>query len=272
MNNTVKLQKWKAAQKQHRLSDKQVQMARELGLNADKLGKMDNHKQEPWKTPLPQHIENLYYKHFGKDSPDEIKSIDRLLKEEQLKKDKAAKVKAEKRRVRAGFADRLNAVIEEMKNIFASVPYGIDHTLHVLDNARIIIKEEQFDQLRYGVIIELSAVLHDIGAVEAQKKYGSMEGKYQEQEGPSVARRIMEKHGYDAVMIDRVCYIVGNHHSPDKIDDMDFQVLWEADLIENIQVMDCLKEKDALNQFVTGNFKTDAGITLALNRYQLMSN
>ena len=39
------LEKWMVAQKRHRLSDKQVQMARELGLNPDKLGKIDNHKQ-----------------------------------------------------------------------------------------------------------------------------------------------------------------------------------------------------------------------------------
>ena len=53
------LEKWMVAQKRHRLSDKQVQMARELGLNPDKLGKIDNHKQEPWKAPLPQFIEHI---------------------------------------------------------------------------------------------------------------------------------------------------------------------------------------------------------------------
>ena len=31
------LEKWMVAQKRHRLSDRQVQMARELGLNPDKL-------------------------------------------------------------------------------------------------------------------------------------------------------------------------------------------------------------------------------------------
>jgi hypothetical protein len=32
-------------------------MARELGLNPDKFGKLANHKQESWKLPLPQYIE-----------------------------------------------------------------------------------------------------------------------------------------------------------------------------------------------------------------------
>ena len=54
------LEKWMVAQKRHRLSDKQVQMARELGLNPDKLGKIDNHKQEPWKAPLPQQSKTVF--------------------------------------------------------------------------------------------------------------------------------------------------------------------------------------------------------------------
>ena len=40
------LEKWMGEQKRHRLFDKQVQMARELGLNPGKLGKIDNHKQD----------------------------------------------------------------------------------------------------------------------------------------------------------------------------------------------------------------------------------
>jgi len=58
------LEKWLVAQKRHRLSDRQVQMARELGLNPDKLGKIDNHRQEVWKAPLPQFIESIYFKRF----------------------------------------------------------------------------------------------------------------------------------------------------------------------------------------------------------------
>jgi hypothetical protein len=43
--------------------------ARELGLNPRKLGKIDNHRQEPWKAPLPQFIEHLYLKRFGRERP-----------------------------------------------------------------------------------------------------------------------------------------------------------------------------------------------------------
>jgi hypothetical protein len=58
---------WVEARKRHRLSHAQVQMARELGLNPGKLGKISNHRQEPWKAPLPQLIEHLYVKRFGRE-------------------------------------------------------------------------------------------------------------------------------------------------------------------------------------------------------------
>jgi hypothetical protein len=85
MNRNVKLDKWQAAQKRHRLSDRHVQMARELGLNPDKLGKIDNHKQETWKSPLPEFIEELYFKHFKKTEPAIVKSIREGIAGEKVK-------------------------------------------------------------------------------------------------------------------------------------------------------------------------------------------
>jgi hypothetical protein len=70
------LQPWIVARKRHHLSHAHVQMARELGMNPKKLGKLDNHKQEPWKLPLPEFIEELYRKRFGKDRPDTVLSIE----------------------------------------------------------------------------------------------------------------------------------------------------------------------------------------------------
>jgi len=64
------LQLWIDARKRLHLSHAHVQMARELGMNPKKFGKLANHKQEPWKVPLPQFIEHLYHKRFGKDRPE----------------------------------------------------------------------------------------------------------------------------------------------------------------------------------------------------------
>jgi hypothetical protein len=73
-----KLQAWVIARKRHRLSHAHVQMARELGMNPKKLGKLDNHDQEPWKAPLPVFIQNLYFKRFGKERPDDVVSMEEL--------------------------------------------------------------------------------------------------------------------------------------------------------------------------------------------------
>jgi hypothetical protein len=82
-----KLQAWIDARKRHHLSHAQVQMARELGMNPAKLGKLDNHEQEPWKLPLPQFIEELYVQRFGKTAPDTVMAIEDRVRLEQQKKE-----------------------------------------------------------------------------------------------------------------------------------------------------------------------------------------
>lgn len=77
---------WIDACKRYHLSDAQVQMARELGLNPHKFGKLANEKQEPWKKPLPDFIEELYFKRFGKRQPDAVKSIKQLVQDQREKK------------------------------------------------------------------------------------------------------------------------------------------------------------------------------------------
>ena len=66
------LQRWIEARQRFHLSHAQVQMARDLGLNPRKLGSLANHKQEPWKAPLPIFIEQIYRKRFGKTQPDRV--------------------------------------------------------------------------------------------------------------------------------------------------------------------------------------------------------
>jgi hypothetical protein len=82
-----KMQEWIDARKRHHLSHVQVQMARELGMNPMKLGKLDNHEQEPWKMTLREYIEHVYMKRFGKPSPDDVMSIEERLRLAQEKKE-----------------------------------------------------------------------------------------------------------------------------------------------------------------------------------------
>jgi hypothetical protein len=77
---------WIEARDRFRLSHAHVQMARELGLNPKKLGKLANHDQEPWKLPLQDFLVKLYMKRFGRARPEIIRSIEETAAAKQAKK------------------------------------------------------------------------------------------------------------------------------------------------------------------------------------------
>ena len=60
-------------------------MARELGMNPKKFGSLANHKQVSWKLPLPQFIEEIYFKHFKKRAPENVRSIEQIVKDKNKK-------------------------------------------------------------------------------------------------------------------------------------------------------------------------------------------
>jgi hypothetical protein len=88
-----KYQVWIDVRKRHRLSDVHIQMARELGMNPKKFGKIANEKQEPWKAPLPAFIEDIYLKRFGRDRPVDLKSIEEVFRTKEKKKEERRKGK-----------------------------------------------------------------------------------------------------------------------------------------------------------------------------------
>ncbi|MEM6980244.1 MAG: hypothetical protein AAF539_11320 [Planctomycetota bacterium] len=71
-----KFQPWIRVRKQFRLSHAHVQMARELGLEPRRFGSYADTTDQPWKQPLPQFIESLYLKRFGRERPEVVRSIE----------------------------------------------------------------------------------------------------------------------------------------------------------------------------------------------------
>jgi hypothetical protein len=84
-NLSPKYQIWINARKKFRLSHAHIQMARELGMNPKKFGSLANHNQEPWKEPLPDFIKSLYFKHFGKEKPENTRSVEQVVKDKKKK-------------------------------------------------------------------------------------------------------------------------------------------------------------------------------------------
>ena len=91
------LQPWVDARRKFRLSHAHLQMARELGMNPKKLGKLDNHHQEPWKLPLPDFIAHLYAKRFGTQRPDVVTTIEEVAAAKTAKKEAKRAAKHVKR-------------------------------------------------------------------------------------------------------------------------------------------------------------------------------
>jgi hypothetical protein len=85
-NYSGKYQEWIDSRKRHKLSHAHIQMARELGMNPQKFGKLDNHKQEPWKASAPIFIEHLYLKRFGREKPEKVRSIEEMVKDDKQKR------------------------------------------------------------------------------------------------------------------------------------------------------------------------------------------
>ena len=127
----------------------------------------------------------------------------------------------------SGMTEKL---IAEMVKVFGSDVRRINHAMAVLWHAQRIRAAEGGDEL----VVEAAAILHDIGIHEAERKYNSAAGKYQELEGPPIAAKILERLGIGGEKAEHICCIVGNHHSARDIDSAEFSCIWDADWIVNI--------------------------------------
>lgn len=135
-------------------------------------------------------------------------------------------------------------------------PKRIQHFVKVYEFAKYIGKGEKLDEKTYKTL-KLAAIVHDIGIHKAEKKYGQCGGKLQEKEGPPEAEKLLKKLGADWEIIDRVCYLVGHHHTYTEIDGLDYQILIEADFLVNLYE-DGVDQK-AVRAAYDRIFKTDTG-------------
>jgi HD superfamily phosphodiesterase len=145
----------------------------------------------------------------------------------------------------------------EMKRYFKTDFKRIGHAGRVARHAERIGKGERGNM----AVILCAAYLHDIGIHEAERKYNSTAPKYQETEGPSIARDILIKLRAKEKLIEQVCDIVGHHHHPRPDDNVDFKVVYDADLIVNLEEKQ--KEEsinfDRMAHIVEKSFLTESG-------------
>lgn len=156
--------------------------------------------------------------------------------------------------------------IAEMQAHFGTDKRRINHALKVLRFAEMILEGENVaDDLR--TIVTITALLHDVGIKAAEEKYKSSAGRYQEIEGPPIAEEIMRRHGETEAVIGRVAYIIGGHHTAAKNNGLDFQIIWEADLLVNIEEDGLADGSDKLGGIIERNFRTNTGKAIAYKEY-----
>jgi HD superfamily phosphodiesterase len=145
----------------------------------------------------------------------------------------------------------------EMKKYFGKDFHRIGHATKVARYAEQIGKEEKGNL----AVILPAACLHDIGIHEAERKYQSTAARYQEEEGPPIARDILSRLGAKEELIEEVCEIVGHHHHPREEETLNYRVLYDADLIVNLEEVE--KEKpyspDRMEQITQKSFLTETG-------------
>jgi HD superfamily phosphodiesterase len=151
-----------------------------------------------------------------------------------------------------------------MKRYFKTDFRRIGHAMRVARHAAKIGAAEAGDM----AVILCAAYLHDIGIHAAEHKYNSAAAKYQELEGPPIAREILTKLGAKKELIEEVCDIIAHHHHPNGQDSLNFNVLFDADTITNLEEKHKEKplSKEALEQILADGFLTASGRNEAVKR------
>ena len=153
---------------------------------------------------------------------------------------------------------------EAMIAYYKGKKHGVSHFLKVHSFARTIGKLEGLDG-ETQLVLEIAAIVHDIPCPLCREKYGSTDGKLQEQEGPALAEAFLQELGFDEALIKRVSWLVGHHHTYRDVDGLDHQILLEADFLVNAgeQKLDRNQIETAEGEF----FRTKTGIALLHSVY-----
>lgn len=115
-------------------------------------------------------------------------------------------------------------------------------------------------------ILEIAAVVHDIGIHVCEEKYGHCSGDLQEKEGPVIAQKMLSELGFSDELIERVSFLIAHHHTYNA-NSIDWQILLESDFLVN-GLEDNLS-KEALTAGYKNIFKTESGKDLCKKMFGL---
>lgn len=150
---------------------------------------------------------------------------------------------------------KISDVAEEMIKYSDGYVHDIDHLLKVWSYAKIIAFATNVDaETMY--LVEVESLVHDIACPLCRKKYGDTDGKHQEIESDSLVHNFLGTLNVEQKIIDRVSFVVSHHHTYTNIDNIDYQILIEADYIVN--ATESNYDTHNIINFIENIAKTDA--------------
>lgn len=159
---------------------------------------------------------------------------------------------------------QISSVISAMIEYYSGDARRIQHFIKVYGFAKTI-GEQEFLTEDLQEVLEVAAVVHDIGIKVSEEKYHSSAGNYQQLEGPPIAKIMLEKLGYDDTLTERVCYLIAHHHTYKNMEGRDYQILVEADFLVNISE-DQMGEKE-ITSIREKIFRTRTGLLMLNQMY-----
>lgn len=153
----------------------------------------------------------------------------------------------------------LAAIKCAMEKYFGEDQRRIDHAMQVSLYAQELLAYVDADP----IIVLAAAYLHDIGIPEAERKHGSSSGKWQEIEGPPIARDLLERLKADGELVEHVIDIIANHHTTAGVDSPEFRVIWDADALVNFAGAFEGKSEEDIEAALQSHMLTEAGFRIA---------
>lgn len=106
-------------------------------------------------------------------------------------------------------------------------------------------------------ILEIAALVHDIGIKPADAQYGRHDGPLQERMGEAAAQIMLDAMNFPPAVVRRVSFLVGHHHTTEDVAGADWQILLEADFLVNM--VESAYPDEAVDRAEAALFRTAEG-------------
>jgi len=108
-------------------------------------------------------------------------------------------------------------------------------------------------------VVITAAILYDIGVHEVGNKPERAKKSNQEKDSLPIVRGILERSGSKDEVIEEVCQILKSRHRPEKIDNLDGKIVYDAVRLVNLKGKYDIDDKEGLKKIINEGFFTTTG-------------